>query len=143
MSKELEDAQRGAEEFAARLETEVPLAARIPAEPGWRVVTFQYEPVPGEQGAIKLQIRVEAIKEWGVAAWPSPTPGDPFSEPMLLDGPLLWPMNLDGTRIKASCLFRILPPSVVTPDEVVLAEAVDKIRSLVASHTPAPQSNPD
>lgn len=100
-----------------------PIAARIPAEPGWRAVVFVRQ---GEE----LFVKVSPIAHWAMKAPivepPKPAPvmvmsfirnmTDAFHP--IQGAPTLWPLDESGALIDPALLHRLVPPCDQTNEQL-------------------------
>lgn len=120
--------------LAATLD-DIPIAAKIRAEPGWRAVLFRSRPEEANEGLFMIEILVLRVKWWALEAprmdLPKPNRASlmlagmfdgPFGGlfgDVLLRSPKLWPLGADGKRIPSTELRRLVPPCDVSDQKLV------------------------
>ncbi len=98
----------------------LPLAALIPALPGWRIVrVVPVAPLPDSPHLVQVEIRVEPVTQWGleppfgigeVAQSEEAT----LTEILQQEAPPLGPMVMvdeDGKRLDVRHIYKLLPPT--------------------------------
>lgn len=128
--------------------TRPPIAARIEAVPGWRVVTFQVVK-ERDDGLREISIGIHPVLHWALEA-PVITPsslsydlqgaigslfgGNPF---MPKSSPPLWPIDSEtGERFEN--VHRLVPPCEDTNEQLIKAAQLWCAESIEKSKTPTP-----
>jgi hypothetical protein len=129
MSSKLIDEARAAGE---REDTK-PLAAKIPAEPGWRVVTSTPQGEPQPDGRQDCMVEVRPIGFWGMGPDWLPSPKD-WIGGLLGSGrsPRLIPLDPDGKRYPSATIEGIEPPG--RDSKEVLAEALARLQRMTEAY---------
>lgn len=126
MSNLLEDLNAAAARDDAK-----PIVARLPAEPGWRVVLMVPQGEPRPDGRQTSRMEVHAVGFWGFG--PDFLPS---RRTTIFSGsgpsPSLIPIDTDGRRFPVAQVQAIEPPG--REDEAVLAEANARYQRVSAAY---------